>query len=122
MNRRWLVYQAISIVLASVLIALTYDPTKGWPEVPFGVALCIALTPLFLRPTFKAEIAGSPRDQLRAKTLILVAGMVFVQTVNVAFGAFGVLPWSLALLIIGGCALVEIAAFAVWISARRRMT
>src|SRR5947208_1012969 len=98
MQRRWLLFHVISLVLACGLVALTWDLGIKWYALL--VPLCIALSPLLMRNAFLNARSRAGEDEWRIKTAYVVGGMAFVELLNLVLGCQNLLPWSFVAIIL----------------------
>ena len=101
LQRRWLAYQLFSIVLAIVLLALTWDTRHPWSTQAITVPLVIAVSPSFLRPSFLRARIASPIEERRNTVRLLIIGLVLFVSFIIAVGWTMSIEWNAIAFIIG---------------------
>ncbi len=114
MRSRWHAFQILSLLIACVLAALTWDRDAKWSAQPLLVPIWIAITPLLLRHAFLAAQPRLVNDEWRRKTAVVIIGIAFAELLNFTMGYLRMIPWSLALTIIFGSALLQVGAFILY--------
>jgi len=118
MQRRWLLFQVISLVLAGGSVALTWDRDIKWYALL--VPVWIALSPLLMRNAFLNARPRAGEDEWRIKTAYFVGGLAFVELLNLVVGWQNIIPWSYVAIIVCPCAVLQVGAIVLERWHRRR--
>ena len=111
LRKRWWRFQIFSIVIATIGLAAMWDSARPLYAQARLVPMCVALTPLFMRPSFLQPQTNAGRWQM-PKWIAIIAGMLLVQIFNVGLVLAGQMSWGDVAVILIGTAIVEVAAIA----------